>query len=51
MFMFVTKSVVEMFQLQGCIGELNFGYTAKKGWICEHEFGYDKVRQHFARRG
>lgn len=25
------KSVIEMFQLQGCISELNFGYTAKMG--------------------
>ena len=31
MFTFVTKSVVEMFQVQGWISELNFEYTAKMG--------------------
>ena len=31
MFTFVTKSVIEMFQLQRWINELRFKYTAKKG--------------------
>ena len=31
MFAFLTKSVIEMFQLQGCVSELEFGYTAKMG--------------------
>lgn len=31
MFIFVTKSVVEMFQLRVCESELEFGYNAKMG--------------------
>jgi len=31
MFTFVTKSVVEMIQLQGCISEVEFVHTAEMG--------------------
>jgi len=33
MFTFVTKSVIEMFQLQGWISELEFGYSE----VIQHE--------------
>jgi hypothetical protein len=34
-FTFITKSVVEMFQLQGCISEVGVGLCCRNGRICE----------------
>ena len=31
MFIFVTKSVIDMFQVQGGISEVEFGHTAEMG--------------------
>lgn len=35
MFMFVAKSVIEMFKLQGWISELGFRIHCRNGRICE----------------
>ena len=43
MFMFVTKNVIEMFQLQEWINELGFRYTAKKDGYANMSWGIPKL--------